>query len=230
MVFYAAYGSNLAEERFLCYVRGGRPCGGKTDLKGCRDKTLPTANAIHELPFKLFIASRSKSWDGHGVAFVGTRPRVDEACAVRLWLLTERQLADVVAQENGLPPGNVQLSEHMLSRDGHYDLRLAGKYGRIIRRGVVDGRPVLTCTTADTSLQRRPRAPASGYLRWMAQGLREMGWRDERIADYLFEVRGVRRLTPTRDSLSDLISQPPCGREPQVEDEGWEPGHQTHGR
>src|SRR6266851_737509 len=34
--WYAAYGSNLAEDRFLCYVRGGRPAGGKVNLLGCR--------------------------------------------------------------------------------------------------------------------------------------------------------------------------------------------------
>ena len=200
-VWYAAYGSNLAEDRFLCYVRGGRPSGSKVKLQGCRDKTLPVESRGARLPLRPFIAGRSKSWDGHGVAFVGTRWRRDESTHVRIWLVRKSQLEDIVAQENGLQSGAISIDSMELSRDHHWDLRIKGKYPRIIRVGTVDSRPVVTCTTADPSLQRRPNAPASAYLGWMAKGLRELSWTDDEIANYLFGIRGINRTSVNTDAV-----------------------------
>lgn len=40
-VWYACYGSNMLQERFLCYIKGGQPAGANTSYNGCNDKTLP---------------------------------------------------------------------------------------------------------------------------------------------------------------------------------------------
>jgi hypothetical protein len=209
-VWYAAYGSNLAEDRFLCYIRGGRPCGGKHRLAGCRDKTPPAQSRSHQLPLRLFIGGRSQTWDGHGVAFVGTRRRPDQTTWVRIWLVRTSQLEDVVAQENGLRAGRVSIDPAALSRDHHWDVGVKGKYPRIIRLGAIDGRPVLTCTTANGSLQGRPRPPAPDYLRWMAKGLRELSWTETRISEYLFGIRGVNRGFADVDAVREVITSPPC--------------------
>jgi len=192
-VWYAAYGSNLAKDRFLCYVEGGRPTGGTRKLPGCRDPTPPADSRGAWVPLRLFIAGKSKTWDGHGVAFVGTKRRHDESTYVRIWLVGKDQLEDIIAQENGLPSGAISVDSTELSRDQYWDLGISGKYPRIIRIGIIDNRPVVTCTTADSSLQSKAKPPAPAYLGWMAKGLHELSWTDEQIEDYLFSIRGVSR-------------------------------------
>ena len=41
LVWYACYGSNLLKERFLCYIRGGRPIGAQRTFYGCKNKKEP---------------------------------------------------------------------------------------------------------------------------------------------------------------------------------------------
>lgn len=43
-IWYACYSSNILEERFICYIKGGQPKGVQTKYEGCTDKTLPTDN------------------------------------------------------------------------------------------------------------------------------------------------------------------------------------------
>ena len=40
-IWYAAYGTNLNKDRFLCYINGGIPEGTHSFDIGCRDKTFP---------------------------------------------------------------------------------------------------------------------------------------------------------------------------------------------
>ncbi|MBL0236650.1 MAG: hypothetical protein IPQ02_08595 [Saprospiraceae bacterium] len=35
-IWYASYGSNLLEERFQCYIKGGMPKGSTKTYLGCR--------------------------------------------------------------------------------------------------------------------------------------------------------------------------------------------------
>lgn len=41
LVWYAAYGSNLAAVRLRCYLAGGRPPGGARTYPGARDPSPP---------------------------------------------------------------------------------------------------------------------------------------------------------------------------------------------
>jgi len=96
-------------------------------------------------------------------------------------------------KRNGLRPGAISIASEELSRDQHWNLKIKGKYPRIIRIGSIDSRPVVTCTTADSSIQRRAKPPAPDYLQWMAHGLRELSWTNSQIGHYLFSIRGVTR-------------------------------------
>ncbi|WP_020391263.1 hypothetical protein [Kribbella catacumbae] len=49
-VWYVAYGSNLAIDRFRCYVAGGRPAGGMREYAGCRDPSDPESVLSLEIP------------------------------------------------------------------------------------------------------------------------------------------------------------------------------------
>ncbi len=68
-VWYAGYGSNLCEERFLCYIKGGKFRWGGRKSSGCDDKTLPEEKGRITIPFPLYFAERSRGWQGGGVAF-----------------------------------------------------------------------------------------------------------------------------------------------------------------
>ncbi|QQD13967.1 hypothetical protein [Sphingobacterium sp. UDSM-2020] len=62
-VWYACYSSNLLDERFLCYIKGGQPAGAKTVYGGCLDKTLPFDSEDMYINSDLYFARASKNWD-----------------------------------------------------------------------------------------------------------------------------------------------------------------------
>ena len=117
-VWYASFGSNILSERFACYLRGGRIEGMIKDMPGSRDATLPTEwMRWDNLPHRLFFAHSSPTWDGGGVAFVDLGENFSDddnaktpvqnqlGTSYRLYRVTLEQFNDVLAQENGMVPG-----------------------------------------------------------------------------------------------------------------------------
>src|SRR3954452_7929522 len=102
-VWYVSYGSNLSAERLACYIRGGRPAGGRRVNPGARDRQLPRRSIAVDLPGTLYFAGESPQWGG-GVAFY------DHATpgftAARCYLVTAGQLSDIAAQEMCRPPSD----------------------------------------------------------------------------------------------------------------------------
>ena len=103
-VWYAGYGSNLHEQRFLCYLKGGTPRFGTRLANGCTDKTLPTENKPIMIPHQLYFALPGKNrgtpnWGIGGVAFI--EPNENEAAKTfcRMWKLTKEQYEEVKDQE-----------------------------------------------------------------------------------------------------------------------------------
>jgi hypothetical protein len=184
-VWYAAYGSNLSRERFGVYLRGGTPVGGAHEYPGCRDPSPPAEDRAWESACELRFGGAFKTWGG-GVAMVHP-DRSDVPTKLRLYLVTIEQFADVVAQENWLEPGAVDLRD--VSYDRHYSIGPDHTYRLVLPLGENDGHPVLT-VTQDASVATA--APTIRYLRHIAQGLREShGCTDIEIADYLVGRPGV---------------------------------------
>lgn len=67
-VWYASYGSNLLEERFLCYIRGGQPAGSTESEPGARDPSLPLRSIQFSMPYPLYFAKERTKWGKGGVA------------------------------------------------------------------------------------------------------------------------------------------------------------------
>jgi hypothetical protein len=67
-LWYAAYGSNLARDRFENYLSGGRPVGATRHYPGARDSSPPIDDRPLLLPGRLFFAWESPTWGG-GIAF-----------------------------------------------------------------------------------------------------------------------------------------------------------------
>jgi hypothetical protein len=55
LVWYAAYGSNVCQDLFLCYIRGGTPAGSKRNYVGCSDNSLPRDARPITIPHRLSL-------------------------------------------------------------------------------------------------------------------------------------------------------------------------------
>jgi hypothetical protein len=199
-VWYAAYGSNLSRERFLTYVRGGRPAGAARTYPGARDPSLPSAEVAFTMPGRMFFGWESPTWGG-GIAFYDSTS--EGSVLARAYRLTEQQFADVAAQEMHREPGEDldlgQVLEHARHEVG------PGRYETLHLVGELDGDPVLTFTTRDPS-SLPLNAPVAAYLRTVAVGLAHTHELDEQaVADYLLSCRGT---TPvwSRNVVVDLLS------------------------
>jgi len=200
-VWYVAYGSNLALNRFRCYLSGGRPAGGMRDYTGCRDPGEPSQVLSLEIPGGLVFSGESKVWTG-GSAFYN--PYAATRVAARAYLITTDQFADVVAQEMRRPAGGefaLALSAVAPTVETLHAMG-PGRYETITRVGERAGVPMLTMTHGEPAALE-PAAPSAAYLTWIAEGLREAhGWDGERIADYLSAAPGVNGIWDREDLVA----------------------------
>jgi hypothetical protein len=199
-IWYASYGSNLARDRFLCYLRGGRPPGATRTYPGARNPSPPADDRGLSLPGEMFFAWDSPTWGG-GIAFYdATAPG---ATLARAYLVTDQQFADVAAQEMHREPGEDLDLGTVLSRSRH-DLG-PGRYESLHLVGELDGHPVLTFTAPDpVLLQRNP--PAEPYLLMIARGLSETHGLDaEAVVAYLADRPGAAPRWD-RESLRPLVT------------------------
>lgn len=192
LVWYVAYGSNLCAARLACYLEGGTPAGGRRAAGGARDPSPPRDWRRVAVPHPLWFGGPSRTWRG-GPAFLDV-DHPGEAVG-RAWLLALDQVADVVAQENGLLAGAVGLDDGHVARGGV--VVPDGPYGRVVALDPVDGRPALTCTYV-----RRPpgRAPDPAYLDLVHAGLVETGVGP---ADARAMARSARHVDDPRRGMTD---------------------------
>jgi len=206
-VWYASYGSNLARERFLCYLRGGRPEGAARTYPGARDTSGPQGDEPMLLPGEVFFGWRSPTWGG-GIAFYdagvgGAERGVAGRVYARAYLLTEGQFADVAAQEMHRRPGQDLDLSHVLERASHsYG---PGRYETVHLVGELHGEPVLTFSASDPAgLEHRP--PTAAYLAMMVRGLQEAhGLSVEEAARYLAARPGAGDWTAEAIAAMDAL-------------------------
>lgn len=88
-IWYASYGSNLQKERFLCYIRGGKPKGREDTYKGCKDKTLPALDEKLYINRRLYFAKKSRGWKLGGVGFISNSIDDSARTLARMYLITK---------------------------------------------------------------------------------------------------------------------------------------------
>jgi hypothetical protein len=186
-VWYAAYGSNLSRQRFLCYLIGGKPVLGKKEQRGSGDPALPTEDRQITVAHRLYFAlpdrsTRTGNWGRGGVAFIDPESDPHAKTVCRMWRITREQYQDVRQQE-GL-----------------------AWYDREILLGEAGGLPILTVSHGCRLGNVLP--PSGAYLKTIAIGLRETaGFTDEEIAAYFLDktgIRGMLRRTAVEEMLGDL--------------------------
>ena len=101
-LWYAAYGSNLARDRFEAYLFGGRPAGATRHYPGARDPSPPLDDRPLLLPGRLFFAGDSPTWGG-GIAFYDADG--EGTVYARAYRITTEQFSDLAAQEMRRDPG-----------------------------------------------------------------------------------------------------------------------------
>lgn len=163
-LWYVAYGSNMLEERFSCYIEGGSFEASRYRAP-CRDPTPPVAVKAIDIPFDMYFGNYSGSWQGRGVSFLDTS-RKGHALGVA-YLITKEQFEHVSCEENGgRCPGG-----------GEW-------YEDIIDLGQIDGFRAVTITNNNLRDYNRP---SQAYLDTLKRGIRK-NWpemSDAEIEDYL---------------------------------------------
>ncbi|MCX2734274.1 histone deacetylase [Saccharopolyspora sp. NFXS83] len=188
LVWYASYGSNMHADRLRCYLEGGTPPGGRRACPGCRDPRPPRRTAGHRVAGGVYFATESLAWGG-GRAFLD--PELEGSAALRAYLVTPGQFADVVAQEMYREPGT-DLDLREVRRTGR-DVLGPGRYETLLHVGDLDGHPVLTFTASWSSADVPLVAPSAAYLRMLLGGLRAgQGWDLGTAARYLAALPGAR--------------------------------------
>lgn len=200
-VWYASYGSNLSKDRFLCYIRGGKPEGAEKVEVGCRDKSLPIEEATFIINYPLYFAKNSVRWQNQGVGFIGLMKDKRYETYSRKYLITSEQFVDVVKQENNGVELEIEFNE--VKAAGSMTLRDSW-YGTILYLGEEDGYPIFTFT-GDFDLDVPFSKPSKEYLRMIIEGLKKTIKLDNlEIINYLCTKPGIES-NYSRQDLEKLI-------------------------
>ena len=165
-IWYVSYGSNMLEERFLCYIEGGCFEDGGSYNEPCQDTTRPLEKRAIDIPYDMYFGNTSGSWNGCGVSFLDTT-KEGHALGVA-YLITREQFEHVAAEENcGRFPNGT----------GYW-------YENIRNLGEMDGFEMVTITNDEL---RPYNEPCEEYLNTLKRGIRE-NWSEmseEDIDNYL---------------------------------------------
>ncbi len=155
LVWYACYGSNLNERRFLLYLKGGDASffGVTITQNGANDPKDPVSIKPYTFNHPICFMKHSKNWGG-GVAFLDTRK--SGLAYGKAYLITEEQFQAVMEQEGPWYPLSIDL-------------------------GMLDGYPVKTFTGICFNTTK----PSQAYLNTIKEGLRDLGLKEEAIDAYL---------------------------------------------
>lgn len=160
-VWYLSYGSNMLEERFLCYIKGLTFKGNGYKEEGCRDKTLPRAARNIKIKNDLYFAKASPRWSHMGVAFIGESQEGQAQTYARMYLIDQDQFEDVVKQENRMAVTDVLAIDYdRLRREGSQVLFEGRFYGKLLFIGMAEGCPIYTFTCPSQCEMYRQPSPA----------------------------------------------------------------------
>jgi len=223
-VYYASYGSNMHEDRFLTYINGGTPPGSARTYDGCDDKTPPADDIpIRYTGARPHFALTSRVWNG-GIAFIDPEQDQQTSALGRAYAVSIGQFDQIVAQENGLASSEsvpVPLDEALTKGRS---VTGEGVYQTIVHVGDYNGRPVLTFTApfsardaltkagrvrrGDTRLPVMTNKPSAAYVRMIGSGLGQTFGMDEVAqADYIRGCPGGDRW-PRQELVRTLRAKP----------------------
>lgn len=186
-VWYFSYGSNILVDRFLCYIHGGTPTGSTRAEVGCEDKTSPKETHEMSIPHPLYFSKERSKWGEGGVAFIDHQPVDNSETIGRVFLITENQFKDVIAQENNETTIDIDLQT--IIKQGYAKVT-DGWYGRVMYLGKKEGAPIFTFTSNTPMDEQKIKKPAKSYIKTITDGLMKMNMSKQDIGDYLSGKHG----------------------------------------
>ncbi len=188
-LWYACYGSNLLEDRFSCYIKGGQPQGATTNYQGCNDTKMPTESENLYISSELYFAQNSGNWDNGGVAFIRTHFEPQASTFARMYLITKGQLVDIARQETKTET-ELTLDFDKAISGGSFIFKKRSWYGNLLYLGKQNNYPIFTLTNKN-DLQAVTK-PSHNYLRTIIKGIKEAhDFDDKTIFDYLKIKKGI---------------------------------------
>ncbi|XP_027068383.1 histone deacetylase 5-like isoform X1 [Coffea arabica] len=185
-IWYATYGSNMRESRFLCYIEGGQVEGMQKQCVGSVDKSPPKESCWRTFPHRLFFArDYTATWGPGGVAFLHPESNSEDKAYLRLYRITLEQFNDVLVQENILSSrtgplfGLKDLQSIEDKKCISIEAIKRGWYHNVLYLGKEDNLPVITMTCTLYSVDNFKSgkfpmcAPGRGYANTLIMGLVE---------------------------------------------------------
>ena len=204
-VWYMSYGSNLSEERFLCYIRGWTPPGSSKRNIGCRDTTLPIKDAPIIVDRPLLFALKSSGWNDGGVCFLGEKIEDNLPTWWRMYLITKEQFIEVVEQENG-NSHDIGIDLDTARETGCHIFREKSWYGKVLFLWEKDDYPIFTFTHPDAD-SLTPNTPDMSYIKTIARWIQEAHRAKslEEIIGYFLKKPGIQNYLD-QEELQEMLS------------------------
>lgn len=201
-IWYASYGSNILEERFLYYIKGGQPIGATKNYSGCTDKSLPIDKEEIYINSELYFAKKSKTWNKGGVCFIKTNFDPQVQTLGRMYLITKQQFIDVVRQETA-NENNLNIDFERAISEGSLIFNDGSWYGNLIYLGTQNNLPIFTFTNQDNIDEANK--PNENYLRTIVKGIQETyNLSTTEIVDYFILKSGIAN-NFTREQLTKIV-------------------------
>ncbi|WP_373059634.1 hypothetical protein [Zunongwangia sp. H14] len=203
-VWYACYGSNIQEKRFLCYIEGGTPAGAIRNFAGCSNRAAPRENHPVTINREMYFAKEAITWNGGGIGFLKPEEDSESKTLGRQYLITSGQFIDLVKQELKLE-GDLVIDFTELEEKGSYICSPGGRYGKLICLGHRDNKPIFTFTS-EHFLAEEINAPNKAYLATIISGLREVyELSDAEMVEYFKNKEGIKN-TPLEAKLPEIVA------------------------
>jgi hypothetical protein len=195
-VWYLSYGSNMLENRFLCYIKGETFIGNGYKEEGCKDKTLPVKSKAIMISNELYFAKSSPRWSGGGVAFI-KEPSMDQSDKIekktyaKMYLITKDQFEDVVKQENRISIKDPLVIDYPKLHQSKSFILFPDKfYGRLLYLGQEENYPIYSFTSPIDDVLFK--SPSEAYILSILTGIRlNFNTKAEELYDVFSSLKGI---------------------------------------
>ena len=192
-LWYACYGSNLLQGRFLARLRGDTFPATELQQTPSNHPMPPERSKGVLILHRLMFAGMSDLWDGGGVAFIREEMDPEAKTLGRMYLISRPQFREIILKENRMVDSDGTLALNLEEIRVKGGSRVAeGSYDTVLYLGEDDGYPIFTFTASWPEGPAPIHPPAARYLSVVARGLRETyRLSDEGIVEYLRNVPGI---------------------------------------
>lgn len=211
LVWYVCYGSNLYRPRFDLYLQGGELSFVRSRFGGCTNPAPPQDVEAVTIPYQLYFAEESATWESQGVAFLSPREGSGKAHC-QAYLIEQDQFTEVWQQENGREPnapGWATPWDELRPGDTWIQDAISyGWYRNLITLDPIKGYPAYTFTGEWDLDSVEATPPGPRYLRTIIAGLKSAhSLSDSQLTEYFHHAPGTDQW-PLQE-LADLVETTP---------------------